>query len=319
MAPAAFDGQLLPLGIGCRDAFAAAVRRAADAAQDGIDRIAVALGVVETFEQEEGSTFTHHETVRPFTVGPRAGGRQGADLAEFGERRGAHIGVDAAGQDGVVIVLLEAFDGGGDRRHGRGAGGVDDVIGAVQVEDVGHPTGDDIGELAGHGVLVDLGQASADAGAQLVDDLPPRRRVELAERGRVLELFGVLGEEDAQRRHVVLVAGHGVAEDHRGALTVEGPLGMTVVGEGLAGAGDGPFLGAVHGVGDARRNRQAPGEGIPAPVLDPTTDLRVELVGCLGVGVVVEVRVPATLGDVADAVAAGLDVRPERRSVGRVG
>ena len=45
---------------------------------------------------------------------------------------------------------IEPLDGGADRRHGRGAGRVDDEVGPVEVEEVGDAAGDAVGELARH-------------------------------------------------------------------------------------------------------------------------------------------------------------------------
>ena len=60
-------------------------------------------------------------------------------------------------------------------------------------------------------------------------------------------------------------------------------------------------------------------ERIPLPVSDPAADLRVGLLRRLRIRVVVERRVPPVGVDVADRVAAGGDVSPERRRVGGVG
>ena len=171
--PGALDGEALSDRIGGGDALALAVARAADAAQHGVDLVAVALGVGEALEQEDHRAFAHDEAVGAVGVGTRAGGRQRADLAELDERAGAHVAVDAAGEDGVVVALHEPFDRGADRRHGRGAGRVDDVVRSVEVEEVGDPAGDAVRQLAGHRVFGDLGKAPADTLLQLGRDGAP--------------------------------------------------------------------------------------------------------------------------------------------------
>src|SRR6185369_13662856 len=100
--------------------------------------------------------FAHHEAVGAFCVGARAGGGEGADLAELHKASGAHVAVDTAGDGDVEILLDEGFGRGVDGRHSRGAGGVAGEVGAVEVEQVGDAAGDAVGELAGHGVFGDL-------------------------------------------------------------------------------------------------------------------------------------------------------------------
>ena len=139
------------------------------------------------------------------------------------------------------------------------------------------------------------------------------------EAGAFRQFVGVLREEDAQRGEVVLLAGHGVAENHRRAIEIQRPLGIAVVFQRFARAGDGPFLRHVHGVGHARRNRQVPLHRLPGVLAHPAADLRIRLVGRGGIGVVIELRVPTVRRDFADAVAAVLHVFPESRDIRGVG
>jgi hypothetical protein len=132
------------------------------------------------------------------------------------------------------------------------------------------------------------------------------------EPGGGLEVADHLGGGDAQRRLVVLLAGHRVADDHGGAVAVDL---LAVVGEHLTRAGDRPLLGLVHRVGDRRWDRQPPRERLPRVVADPPADLRVGLVRRLRVRVVVQRRIPALRVDLADRVATAGDVLPERRRV----
>src|SRR4030095_4365406 len=97
-------------------------------------------------------------------------------------------------------------------------------------------------ELARHRVLGDLGQAVRHAGLQLAQDGLLHGARQRAEARRLLELVGELGELDAQRGEVVLLAGHRVPEYDRGAFGIEPALGMAEVVEGLARAGDAPLL-----------------------------------------------------------------------------
>ena len=133
------------------------------------------------------------------------------------------------------------------------------------------------------------------------------------------ELAGELGEDDAQRGQVVLLAAHRVADDDRGALEVQRALGPAAVGQGHARAGDGPLLRAVHGVADLGRHRQPPAERIPLPVAHPSADLRVRLLVDERVGIVEERRIPTARVDLRDGVVALADVAPEGPGVRRVG
>ena len=86
-----------PTGFGAVMPLPRAVARAADAAEHGVDAVAVALGVGQALEQEQRRALAHHEAVGAVGVRPRAGRRQRADLAELHEGRRAHVAVDAAG------------------------------------------------------------------------------------------------------------------------------------------------------------------------------------------------------------------------------
>ncbi len=63
---------LCPTGFGRRDALALAVARPADAPDDGVDAIAVTLGIGKALEQERGGALAHHEAVGAIAEGPRA-------------------------------------------------------------------------------------------------------------------------------------------------------------------------------------------------------------------------------------------------------
>ena len=169
--PGTLYSELLADRVRCRDALTLAVARTAHAAQHGVDVVAVALGVFETLQQEQCRSLAHDEAIGTIGIGARAGRRQSADLAEFDERRGAHVAIDASGDHGIVVVFLESLDRRTDRRHGGCARGIDDVVGAVKVEQVGNAARHDVGELARHRVFGDLWNSLPQAGAGFCDDL----------------------------------------------------------------------------------------------------------------------------------------------------
>ena len=87
LLPGALDGQPLADRVRRGDALALAVAGAADAAQHGVDPVAVALGVGEPLEHEQRSALAHHEAVRAGVERPGAGRGERADLAELHEAR----------------------------------------------------------------------------------------------------------------------------------------------------------------------------------------------------------------------------------------
>jgi hypothetical protein len=88
----------LALGEGRVDALAPAVGRGADAADHGVDAVAVALGVVEALEGQHGHALAEEGAVGCVGEGPAI-----AALGERGRLAEAHVhedvvhGVDAAG------------------------------------------------------------------------------------------------------------------------------------------------------------------------------------------------------------------------------
>ena len=124
--PGATQGQYLPNGIGGRDALTLAVAGAAHATNDSVDTIARLLRVLQALAHQESTTLTHDEAVGVLVIGPRAVGRKCADLAELDVGGGAHVAVHGAGDNYVVVVLVEAVDRGlqsGQRRSARGVRG----------------------------------------------------------------------------------------------------------------------------------------------------------------------------------------------------
>ena len=77
--------QLLANRVGRGNALALAVARSADAAQHGVDLVAVALGIGQALQQKDRGAFAHDKAVGSFGIGASAGGRERADLAELDE------------------------------------------------------------------------------------------------------------------------------------------------------------------------------------------------------------------------------------------
>ena len=268
--PGTGNGELLTDGVRCGDALALSVARAAEAADDGVDVVTVALRIGKALEQHDRGAFPHDEAVCAVVVGPCAGRRQRTDLAELDEAGDAHIGVDASGEDSVVVAVLEAFDGGIDCSKRRRTRRVDDEVRAVEVVEVGDTAGDDVAELTRHRVLGDVGKAPADAAVEFGDDGLADVRGKGQEAGRARQLVGILGEVGAHRGEVVHVARHGVAQDDRRAVGVEGTVRVAVVHQRLADAAIDHFwvrsiasltfggMGSRHSSGDQAASRTHP-------------------------------------------------------------
>ncbi len=141
----ALECQLLACRIGGRDSLALAVRRTAETVHNGVDLVAVALGVNQTFEQQHAATFAHDESVRAFVERTAQLGRQRSNLRELDEAVRGHARVGAAGENHVVTLFGQAVDGCLQSGKGRSAGCVGGEVWPAQAEDVGHPAGDDIG------------------------------------------------------------------------------------------------------------------------------------------------------------------------------
>ncbi|MEI2732437.1 MAG: hypothetical protein V9G08_10660 [Dermatophilaceae bacterium] len=92
--PATGHGELLADRVGRGDALALAVGGPADPEDRRVDRVAVALGVVEALEDEQGRALAHDESVGARVERAGAGRRQRPDLAELDERVDAHVPVD---------------------------------------------------------------------------------------------------------------------------------------------------------------------------------------------------------------------------------
>ena len=137
--------------------------------------------------------------------------------------------------------------------------------------------------------------------------------------GAGFQFLGIFRKVHTHRSEIVCFTGHGVPEDHRRAIRVQRPLGITVVFERLTRASDGPFLRSIHNISHARRNRQVPLQWIPFVLAYPAADFGVGLIGRTRIGIVIKRGVPTVGADFADAVPAVLHVFPKCRYVFRIG
>ena len=317
--PRPLDGDLLTDRVGRRDALALSVRRSRDATNDGVDVLAVPLGVGQPAQDEERRTFAHDEAVGARVERPRACGREGADLAELHERRHAHVAVDAAGDDRVVGVALQALDSRGHSGEPGRAGRVSREVGSAEVEQRRDPPGDDVGQLAGHRVFGDRETTGEELLPGLSDEgLAGSRWHRLHGIGRS-ERLEELGGLDTQVRLVVLLAADRVADDHGDAFGVDSPVREPGIHQCHARPGHRPLLADVELLGHLGWDGQAPRHRVPVELTHPAPDGGVRLVGGRRVGVVVQRRVPPLRRCLGDAVPALPDVAPEGVRTGGVG
>ena len=270
-------------------ALGVAVAAAADALDHRVDPVAVALGIGEALERHHGDAFGDDDAVGRGIEGRAAAARrQRLRLAEAEVAEGSLHRVDAAGDDEVAAARHQLGDALVDRRQRRGAGRVDGEVDAAEIEPVGDPPGDDVEQDAGERVLGPLGQPVGHVG---------RERAAEARQ---------LGAQPVLRADVAGAAAG--ADDHRGALAVEGLLVIAGVLDRLPRHLERHQLHRVDR-GD-RLRRHAVAHRIERHVVEEAAPLRVDLVLGGAVGVEVEAPVPAMRRDLGDRVDLVEDVLP---------
>ncbi len=312
--PRPLDGQALSNGIRGRDALTATVARPAHAANHGVNLVAGFFRVLQALAHEEGTALAHDEAIGAGGVGTRAIRRQGADLGEFDEGGGTHVAVHAARQRHFEVVIGQAVHGRLHARQGRRAGRVGGEIGTAQVVNRGHATGDDVGELARHGVFVGIRPPSVDLGGKVGHQGSACRLGQDLERGSRADGVQVFGKRQTMHGLIVALATHGVAHDDRGRFGVEWAVGMAGVAQGFACTQQCPLLPFVHGHRHARWDLKL--GRVERNAADPAADFRIGLARRLGIGIVVIGGAPARGAHLGDRIPAFKHVAPETRRIG---
>ena len=284
---------LLAVLAGRGQAQAAAVGGGADRPHDRVDAVAVALGVGQPLEHHAGHALAERDAVG---VGVEraalARGRQGVDAGEQQEVLHAVVEVGAPAQHHVAAAGGQLDAGRVQRGQRRGAGRVDREVLAPQVEAVGDAAGDDVGEQA--------------------RGTSPRRSWAATRPARAASRPGRTGNRARKPWAVGLVGAALGAEDDRGPLPVEGPLGVAGVGQGVGRHLEAEQLGRLDG--RQRGGRDAVGQGVEGDVGQEAAPLarrcrvRWRRAGVVPVGVEVASDVPALGRDLGDRV----DARPRR-------
>ena len=178
VAPAALDREPLADRVGRGDALALAVAGAADAAHDGVDAVAVALGVGEALE--------HEQRRRPRPSRSRRRRRRTGACRSATARRSRRTSRSSTTPmlrstppviDDVEVVRSVRPSIAASMAAIAEAQAASTVkFGPAEVEEVGDPAGDAVGQLAGHRVLGDRRQPGLDVAAAARARSPRARR-----------------------------------------------------------------------------------------------------------------------------------------------
>ena len=288
------------------DAFVTAVAGTADAFDDGVDAVAVALGVGETFAHDHAHAFTDQHAVG--LVVERADAAfagEGGCFAETHVHERRVVGIDTAGDDHIAGAFDEFADGhfGGAERSG--AGGIHHTVESAQVEAVGDAAGDDVAEQTREGVFRPRNVGRLD----LFND-----RFDLVFRNAVcFQCFapdGVLQPGDERGDHFLTTA---YAEDDtrtfaEGCMETLGAGRIAGIEEGIACDGHTQQLGGVGRLeqvwGQTKLHRVEINFGKKASYF------AIGFVGRERICVKVVIGVPSVVGHFADAVDTLNDVLP---------
>ena len=306
----------LTAGARCRDALAASVAARTDATDDGLDSIPIANCIREALECQCPTALAHDKAVGSGIERGGMAGRERSDGTEFGEGRRVHGAVARSRDHQIDLAGMQKSAGIEHGSEGGCTSRIGRIIRTLEVEQVGHPPTDDIGQFAGHCVLIDLGQTVEDG---ILERILARRRHAAGLDGVASEMVGpnpMIGE-------VSVFASQGIGEDDAGAGMGEFLRPLTQISgifERSRTDRDSPQLGRIN-------LRQGPGgNAVAAPIeleaLDPSTNLRVGLVliDVLRTALDMEIRgVPAIAGHILQRDLGGQHVLPEGRGIVRVG
>ena len=112
----------------------------------------------------------------------------------------------------------------------------------MKVEDVRNAAGNTIRKFAWHAVFGDLRQALSDTLVEFAHNVVAHGVWQGRETRALLQFMGVLRKIRAHDGEIMPLSTHGIAENHRGAVRIHRSLGIAVVLECFARAGDGPLL-----------------------------------------------------------------------------
>ena len=294
------------------DSLAPPVRGCADAADHRVDAVAIGDRIAQALEHDAAGSLAHHEAVCSHVEWGRMGRRERTDGAELGVGRRVHRAVRRPGEHHVDLTRVQQVTGVHQGGEGGGTGGVGAVIRTLQVEQVGHPSGNHVCQLAGHRVLVDLRCALCN---RLLERLAARLRHPSLD-SLACDLVGPHPEV----RQVAVLSSEGIGEHDPGArirqLLVALAIPVAGIGQRVRSDGHRPQLAFV----DLCQSpwRLLPAAPVELEALDERADLRVGLVLLHRPGPAFDpevIHLPAVGGDVPERHMRLQHVGPERGDI----
>ena len=279
-------------------AFALAVARAADAADDRVNAIAVLLREVEAFEDQRADAFADADAVGRLVKRTRHALR--TERLGFGKTEESvriHQGVGRANDRGGRLTAGDFAHADVDRGQCGRAGCVDGEIRAAEVQAVRDAPGHHVRQHAGERVF-----------------RPFRQLLQNIFR-HALHKQGQTGAETITQPEVAHAAGEAV--DAGGVFAVKFLVRVSGVGEGAGGGFEGKELDRVDRLQTVRRNAEF--HGIKQHRVDKPAPLGVNFVARAFIGIEIVLPVPAVGRHFRDAIAFGQDVFPEGPQIASLG
>ena len=165
--------------------------------------------------------------------------RKCTDRREFGKGGRVHRPIRSTGEHDVDLSSLEKTARIQDSSHRRSAGRIHGVVWALQVEQVGHSTRNDVGQFSGHRVFIDSRRAFRHRLGERLR-LVARKPVRLGHGTGVMRPYTQIGQ-------VSVFAAQRVRKDNTGSGSVD-VVGFTIVAcmlNGVSRDGHGPELARV--------------------------------------------------------------------------
>ena len=151
-------GLRLPGGPRCGQALLASVSGTTDTLDDGVDPVAVALGVGEPLQHQRGDAFTDRDAVGALVEGATpARRRQCLGLRETEIHEGVLSGVGATGDHEITGPALQFVHREVECREGGRAGGVHGAVETAEIEPIRDSPGGDVHQDPRERVLGPLG------------------------------------------------------------------------------------------------------------------------------------------------------------------
>ena len=305
------EGLGLPGRAGCVDTLRSPVARGADTANNRIDAVAVAFGILQTLQHDHAHTLADHGAVG--VLGEWLGvarRRERLRLAEAHEHEDVVECVDAAGDDHVRPAAHQLEQGQVDGAERTRARRIHHAVRAPEIEPIGDAPGHHVAEQTGEGVLLPghvgvghraehgPGDGLGDAG--LAHRPAPHR----------------MPQPRTQRDDQLLRPRH--TEQNTGPRSVEVALGAVPrVFQGGLGHDQPQELRRVGGL--QRRGRDAELGRIEVGRREKRAAAAVGQIRAAGVGVEVVVKRPVRIRNVGDAVLRRADQPPVRLQSSRPG